>query len=99
MRKQINGLMLLTVSLLNKNPADGSIYVFFNKGLDKLKLLYFSNGGFCLFYKRMESSRFVLPKESTNYYDISLCQLRYLLDGLDLRLLPQESQKIYEIFY
>lgn len=98
MRKQINGLMILTSQLLNKNPSDGNIYIFYNKSFDKLKLLYFSNGGFCLFYKRMESSKFILPKIDDNYYSLTMAELRYLLDGLNLELLPKTVQNNYNIF-
>jgi transposase len=51
MRKSIDGLSFLVVNEFSANPADGSVYVFFNRSRDKLKLLYWDRNGFCVWYK------------------------------------------------
>jgi len=97
MRKQIDGLSIL-ISTLNKSPVEG-IYIFYNRNFDKVKLLYFDEGGFCLFYKRLEKGRFTIPNQEEEFYQITASQLGYLLDGLDFSKLPKKRVRKYKIFY
>lgn len=49
MRKSINGLSALVAMELDRDPADWALYVFTNKGRDKIKLLIWHiNGYWCL---------------------------------------------------
>ena len=57
MRKSIDGLSILVSDILSLNPSDGSIYIFFNKKHDKLKMLYWDKNGFTLLYKRLEKEK------------------------------------------
>ena len=97
MRKQIDGLSIL-ISTLDKSPTQG-IYIFYNRNFDKVKLLYFDEGGFCLFYKRLEKGRFTIPNQEEEFYQIIASQLCYLLDGLDFSKLPKKRVIKYKIFY
>jgi transposase len=83
MRKSIDGLSIIIAEKLVLNPTNGSIYIFYNKKQDKIKLLYWDRNGFVLFYKRLEKEKFKIPKlvcAKTITYE----QLRWLLDGLDI---------------
>ena len=85
MRKQIDGLAALVASELGRNPADRSMYVFCNRGRDKLKLLIWHLNGYWLLYKRTEKQRFQWP----DWFDgdtltLTEEQLDYLLDGYNL---------------
>ena len=84
MRKSIDGLSYLVVNEFAANPADGAVYVFFNKQRDKLKLLYWDRNGFCLWYKRLEKERFKIPDIKDIFFEISAENLRWLMDGLDM---------------
>ena len=97
MRKQIDGLAIL-VSSLGKDPMEG-IYIFYNRSFDKVKMLYFDEGGFCLFYKRLERGMFKIANFDQEFYEITASQLSYLLDGLDFSKLPKRKIKKYKIFY
>lgn len=97
MRKQINGLAIL-ISSLNQDPMEG-IYIFYNRSFDKIKLIYFDEGGFCLFYKRLERGIFKIPDLNQEFYSLSASNLQYLLDGLDFSKLPKKKVKKYKIFY
>lgn len=84
-RKSITGLSLLVEQSLLLDPFAASLYVFVNKRLDKLKILYWEKNGFCLWYKSLEKERFKWPK-NTNSQTIMLDgeQLNWLMDGFDL---------------
>jgi transposase len=58
MRKAIDGLSTLVATELGRNPADRCIYVFTNRGRDKVKLLIWHLNGYWLLYKRVEKQRF-----------------------------------------
>jgi transposase len=83
MRKSIDGLSILVSDILSLNPSDGSIYIFFNKKHDKLKMLYWDKNGFTLLYKRLEKEKFKIPN-LLSVRSITHDQLRWLFDGLDI---------------
>lgn len=84
MRKSIDGLSFLVTGDLVFDPGDGTVYVFFNRARDKLKLLYWDRNGFCLWYKRLERERFKIPTISGASCELSSESLRWLMDGLDM---------------
>ena len=93
------GLVILVSSRLGMNPSDGSCYIFYNRSFDKIKLLYYSEGGFCLFYKRLEKGLCIIPESRDLTYRITSNQLSYLLSGLDIELLSKKPDHNYQIFY
>jgi transposase len=91
MRKSIDGISIIVQESLGMNPMNSEVYVFYNKHGDKIKLLYWDRNGFCLWYKRLEKGRFKLPS-STEVYSMTVEQLRWMLDGLDImKLKPAET--------
>lgn len=100
MRKSIDGLSLIVADRLEHNPCCGSIYVFYNKSLDKLKLLYWDNNGFCVWYKRLEKESFIIPKTGNNLIlSLNYSQLQWLLDGLDINKLRGHKKLKYDQYY
>jgi transposase len=85
MRKGIDGLSALTQSLLEKDPLSGHLFCFFNKRGDKVKVLYWDRGGFCLFHKRLESGRFHLEAFRDQKEPLRFSDLVLILEGLDLK--------------
>ena len=79
-RKNMDALALLVSTELQADPLSGTRYVFFNRGLDKVKVLHYDRHGFWLCYKRLARGRFVLPTLSAlTYLDLQL-----VLEGMDL---------------
>jgi transposase len=84
MRKQIDGLVALVVDVLAADPLSSHLFVFCNRGRDKLKILYWHNNGFWLWYRRLERERFWWPSRPTEGpLRLSLRELSWLLDGLN----------------
>jgi transposase len=97
MRKSIDGLCQIVCQDLKLNPSDCRLYVFCNRSRDKVKILYWDGNGFCLLYKRLEKGRFRLPRfEETA--SLSLSQLRWLLQGFNPDLHPQQKQISFEAY-
>ena len=89
MRKSIDGLCCLVQDVLADSPVNGTVFVFCNRGRDKLKLLYWDANGFCLLYKRLEKGRFSFPTHTTQL-SLQAGELRDLLSGLSfLRRAPR----------
>ncbi|MGJ8691795.1 MAG: IS66 family insertion sequence element accessory protein TnpB [Thalassotalea sp.] len=84
-RKSINGLSVIVEQQMQCAPLNGSVYVFCNKGRDKLKILYWDKMGFALWYKRLEKDIFKWPKK-LNQQSLNLTeqQLHWLFDGFDV---------------
>jgi transposase len=87
-RKSIDGLCIIITENFGYNPQCGSLFIFFNKSRDKVKIIWWDANGFILHYKRLEKGRFVLPKSSgISKLEISQQQLLGLLAGLDFALM------------
>jgi transposase len=85
LRKSIDGLAALVKEGFNLDPFSSSLFVFCNRGRDKLKILHWDHNGFWLYYRRLERGRFYWPADNcSDPLKISPRQLRWLLDGLSL---------------
>ena len=100
MRKSIDGLSIIVFEKLSKNPCDPDLFVFYNTAKNKLKILYYDKNGFCLWYKRLEKGRFLLPNlpEQDSYYLI-IEKLRWLLDGLSIDKLHGNPELFFDTYY
>ena len=97
MRNSINGLSMKVVQHISSEVQLGTFYVFYNKGKDKLKILYWERNGFCLWYKRVEKQRFKISEMSVTI-EMTLQQLRWILDGLDYTKLQGHKPLKYSVF-
>ena len=55
MRKSIDGLCGEVRDYLGCNPMDGTLFVFYNRRRDKIKLLLWGNDGYWVFYNQLSS--------------------------------------------
>ncbi len=83
MRKSFNGLVALVQNVLAEDPLSGSLFVFFNRRGNYMKLVTWDRTGYCLFAKRLEQGRFRLPTGETTQ-EISERTFRLILDGIVL---------------
>ena len=94
-RKQMNGLSALVSSYYNE-AIDKQLFIFFNKGKNKLKCLYWHNNGMALLYKRLEQGRFKIPADLS---ELELNQFYWLLLGYDVSKMAHLSSPKYSIYY
>lgn len=85
MRKGFDGLAAL-VRLQGEDVYSGHLFAFVSNRRDRIKILTWDNGGFALFYKRLEKGRFRSPRWTGSETSVQLdaAQLSMLLDGIDL---------------
>ena len=83
MRKSINGLSIIVEQAMELNPFSGELFVFCNRRRNIIKILYWDENGFCLWYKRLEEHRFKWPQRPEQVLSINRKQLSWLLAGLD----------------
>ena len=83
MRKSINGLSILVEQEMDLSPSMEALFVFCNRGRDKIKILCWERNGFIVWYKRLEKQRFRWPKEG-EVLSLSGQELNWLLDGFDI---------------
>lgn len=86
MRKGVHGLSGIVRSELEADPTDGSLFVFINRRRDRMKMLYFDEGGFWLYYRLLEAGTFEELKSSdrSSHRTIDATELSMLLSGVSL---------------
>ncbi len=84
-RKAVNGLTIIVEQEMELSPFDDALFIFCNKARDKLKVLYWEQTGFCLWYKRLEKHKFRWPlKAKEPVMTLSEQQWKWLLKGIDI---------------
>lgn len=94
-RKGINGLALLVEQELGLDPFAAAVYVFSNQRRNRVKILAWERNGFWLLLKRLEEDRFVWPDTAT-VPTLTVEQLHWLLEGMDLAVIQKHPRRFYE---
>ena len=85
MRKSFNSLSAIVVNSLGKDPLDGEVFVFCNKGRNRIKILFWERGGLWVCAKRLERGRFNWPDIDATCAELRFEELVLLLEGIDIR--------------
>jgi transposase len=98
MRKSFDGLCGIVQSQLGRDPTSGEVFIFINRRRDRVKLLHWQNGGFVLYYKRLESGTFEFPSTGDNglYYQLSWRGLVMMIEGISLKNIKQRKRYSYQ---
>jgi transposase len=83
MRKGFDGLAAMVQTQLCEDVFSGQLFVFRGRAGDRVKILWWSGDGLCLFSKRLERGRFVWPQATHGTIALSAAQLSMLLEGID----------------
>ncbi len=99
MRKSFDTLAALVQTHLEQDPLSGDLFVFRSRRGDRLKLLYWDEDGYALWYKRLEEGCFVLPmpdgqRPTAGAHGLVLrpAELAMLLDGVDLAHVKRQKR-------
>lgn len=91
MRKSFDGVLTLTRHAMDRDPLDGSLYVFVNRRGAQMRVLYFDRSGFCVWAKRLETGRFISDWRDVHTREMNWTQLKLLIDGIE----PGRQRKRY----
>ena len=87
MRKGFNLLCGIVVNELGRQVMGGDAFIFINKPRTHLKLLLYEQGGFTIFYRRLEKGAFEVPAFDLDAKSMQITsdQLHFLLKGISLK--------------
>jgi len=80
--------------VIGQDPLGGHLFVFRSRRGDRLKILVWDHDGFVLWYKRLESGVFKLPKVEPGARSVELraSELAMVLDGIDVSRLKRVAR-------
>jgi transposase len=96
-RKSHRGLTSIVQMELGHDPFSGTLYVFRNRASNKIKIVFWEDNGFVMYYKSLAEEKFRWPEEGEKLMTITGEQLNWLIDGYDIasmkphRILQYES--------
>lgn len=77
-------------AVIGQDPVSGHLFVFRSRRGDRLKILVWDGDGFLLWYKRLESGVFKLPRvEGARSVELRASELAMVLDGIDVSKLKR----------
>lgn len=84
LRKGFDGLSGIVRGEFQADPLDGSLFLFFNRRRDRLKILHWDGTGYWLYYKLLEAGTFETIAGEGSRVQIDATQLAMLLGGVPL---------------
>ena len=93
MRRSFDTLAAMASSELGEEPTSGALFVFLNRPRNRVKVLYWERGGYCLWAKRLESGSFPLPPGDGKKQVIDPETLAMVLEGLKVVKMKRFSLK------
>lgn len=78
-------------AVIGQDPMSDSLFIFRSRRGDRLKILLWDRDGFVLWYKRLETGVFKLPrvKDGGRSVELRASELAMILDGIDMTKLKR----------
>lgn len=83
-RLSFEGLRALATNTIRQDPLAGHLLVFCNRRRNRIRCLYWDGSGFWVATKRLERATFDWPRDEQAVKEMSVPQLRLLLEGFEL---------------
>jgi transposase len=82
---------------VRRDARSGALFLFFGRRRDALKILFFDGSGLCLFYKRLDSGTFRIPRPTGSGQEASIeideRALDDILDAIEVDKTPVPKQR------
>jgi transposase len=82
-RLGFEGLRGIALKFVKLNPRNGHLFVFCNKRANRVKLLWYHDGGFYVAAKRMDRGGLDWPRTDAGAAQMNMRQLEALLKGVE----------------
>lgn len=94
MRSGFDRLAERVKAVIGEDPLSGHLFVFRSRRGDRLKILVWDRDGFVLWYKRLESGVFKMPRVEGGARSVELraSELAMILDGIDVTRLKRVAR-------
>ena len=79
MRKSINTLAILVQEEMNMEVIQGALFLFRSRCARKMKALYYEDGSYTLWYRRLESGKFIFPRNASGTIELEQQHFEWLL--------------------
>lgn len=83
LRLGFDGLFRYVRGTLQADPCSGHLFLFTNRQANRLKVLYWSRHGLCLWCQRLEMGRYHFPTPHDAKIELTPTQFAMILDGID----------------
>jgi transposase len=94
MRNGFDGLCGIVSKAMTRNPLSGDVYVFLNRGRNRIKILHWESGGFILYYKRLERGTIEIPSidDTSQTCEISWSILAMMVEGISVKNIRRKKR-------
>jgi len=89
LRRSFDRLALMVRDELKEDPLKGDWFVFLSSDRRRLKVLYWDKDGYALWYKRLETGRFVVPIDEGCLDRVSWA---HLLEGIEAKVIKRQPR-------
>jgi transposase len=95
-RKSINGFGAIVQQEMDLNLFDPALFIFCCHRRKRIKILYWDQTGFALWYKKLEEDRFPSPRKfEDKTIELTTKELHWILEGIDIwKIKPFEEKKL-----
>jgi transposase len=90
----MSSLALIVEREFKLDLFDNATFVFVSRDRRAIKCLYWDRCGFALWYKRLESERFIMPTVKNETVELPIDQIHMLLDGYDIWAMQRSHKTI-----
>jgi transposase len=90
LRRSFDRLAMIVTEELKEDPLCGDWFVFLSADKRKLKVLYWDNDGYALWYKRLEAGRFIIPVNENGCLD--RVSWAHLLEGIESKVIKRQPR-------
>ena len=84
MRCSFEGLSDRARSVIQQDPLGGHLFLSVDRKRDYIKVLYWDDGGYCIWSKRLERGTFELPASDASHVEIDTNKLMLMIEGISL---------------
>ena len=95
MRWSFDSLAMLVEGVLKEDPLSGHLFVFRNRRGDRVKILFWDNDGYAIWYKRLEEGVFRFPAHNGERLEVSATDLALVLEGIDIASVKRQKRYVH----